>query len=82
MDCANLRQQMKAHGPCQPLSLAEFAALRETPVSIFIFGAFVVTAGIGEDARAKAFEAAHDDYSAIPSKPRDRPAEASPNTRN
>jgi 5-methyltetrahydrofolate--homocysteine methyltransferase len=63
-----LRQQM-----AKPLSgnnaqpnwcLADFVAPRDSGVEDWV-GAFVVTAGIGEDAKAKAFEAAHDDYSAI-----------------
>ena len=62
----NLRQQM-----AKPLSgnnaqpnwcLADFVA----PAGVQDYvGAFVVTAGIREDEKAKAFEAAHDDYSAI-----------------
>ena len=62
----NLRQQM-----AKPLSgnntqpnwcLADFVG----PAGVKDYlGAFVVTAGIDEDAKAKAFEAAHDDYSAI-----------------
>jgi 5-methyltetrahydrofolate--homocysteine methyltransferase len=44
------------------LALADFIAPKGTADFI---GAFVVTAGIGEEARVKAFEAAHDDYSAI-----------------
>jgi len=44
--------------------LADLVAPKASGVADYI-GAFVVTAGIGEDARVKAFEAAHDDYSAI-----------------
>ncbi len=60
----NLRQQM-ARPEGQPnWCLADFVAPRESGVADYA-GAFVVTAGIGEEARARAFEAAHDDYSAI-----------------
>jgi 5-methyltetrahydrofolate--homocysteine methyltransferase len=44
------------------MALADFIAPKGTDDYI---GAFVVTAGIGEEARAKAFKDAHDDYSAI-----------------
>ena len=44
------------------LCLADFVAPRE---AITIRGAFAVTAGIGRDELARAFEAEHDDYSAI-----------------
>jgi 5-methyltetrahydrofolate--homocysteine methyltransferase len=44
------------------LALADFIAPAGTPDYI---GGFVVTAGIGEEAHIKAFEAAKDDYSAI-----------------
>ncbi len=62
----NLRQQMAkpAQGSAaQPnWCLADFVA--PAPVKDYI-GAFVVTAGINEAEKVKAFEAAHDDYSAI-----------------
>ncbi|MBW8365877.1 MAG: methionine synthase [Rhizobium sp.] len=60
----NLRQQMKKPEGRANLCLADFIAPRESGLKDYL-GAFVVTAGIGEDERAKAFEAAHDDYSAI-----------------
>ena len=60
----NLRQQMKKPEGRANLCIADFVAPRESGVKDYL-GAFVVTAGIGEDERAKAFEAAHDDYSAI-----------------
>jgi 5-methyltetrahydrofolate--homocysteine methyltransferase len=60
----NLRQQMKKPEGRANLCLADFVAPRDSGKADYL-GAFVVTAGIGEDARAKAFEAAHDDYSAI-----------------
>jgi 5-methyltetrahydrofolate--homocysteine methyltransferase len=44
-------------------SLADFIAPKGTKPDWI--GAFAVTAGIGCDARAQAFEAAHDDYSSI-----------------
>ena len=60
----NLRQQnVKPQGnPNQ--CLADFIAPRDSGVKDHI-GAFVVTAGIGIDARVKAFEEKHDDYDAI-----------------
>ncbi|TWB50001.1 methionine synthase (B12-dependent) [Nitrospirillum viridazoti] len=61
-----LRQQMaREPGRDRPhLALADFVAPKETGVADWI-GGFAVTAGIGLEERAKAFEAAHDDYSAI-----------------
>jgi 5-methyltetrahydrofolate--homocysteine methyltransferase len=60
----NLRQQLQKP-PGQPnWCLADFVAPHDSGIADYL-GAFVVTAGINEDARAKAFEAAHDDYSAI-----------------
>jgi len=59
-----LRQQTQ-RPPVRPSRcLADFIAPRETGVRDYL-GAFVVTAGIKEDDKAKAFEAAHDDYQAI-----------------
>jgi len=60
----NLRQQMKKPEGRANLCIADFVAPRASGLKDYL-GAFVVTAGIGEDERAKAFEAAHDDYSAI-----------------
>ncbi|HQT29671.1 MAG TPA: methionine synthase [Thiobacillus sp.] len=60
----NLRQQMKKPEGRANLCLADFVAPKTSGLKDYL-GAFVVTAGIGEDERAKAFEAAHDDYSAI-----------------
>jgi 5-methyltetrahydrofolate--homocysteine methyltransferase len=59
-----LRQQV-AH-PKDPLNrcLADFIAPRDSG-RIDHIGCFAVTAGIGIDERVKAFEAEHDDYSAI-----------------
>jgi len=60
----NLRQQMKKPQDRANLCLADFVAPKASGLHDYL-GGFVVTAGIGEDERAKAFEAAHDDYSAI-----------------
>ena len=60
----NLRQQMKKPEGRANLCIADFVAPKDSGKADYL-GAFVVTAGIGEDERAKAFEAAHDDYSAI-----------------
>ena len=57
-----LRQQMARESNRPNLALADFIAPKGTEDYI---GAFVVTAGIGEEQRVKAFESAHDDYSAI-----------------
>jgi len=57
-----LRQQMAREQGRSNLALADFIAPRGREDHI---GAFVVTAGIGEEAHIKAFEAAKDDYSAI-----------------
>ena len=60
----NLRQQIAKPKDQPNWCLADFVAPKETGVQDYI-GAFVVTAGIREDEKVKAFEAAHDDYSAI-----------------
>jgi len=64
----NLRQQMakpRSDNNSQPnWCLADFVAPKESGVKDYL-GAFVVTAGINEEAKTKAFEAQHDDYSAI-----------------
>src|SRR6201999_3316021 len=57
-----LRQQMPREGGKPTLALADFVGPDGTPDFI---GGFAVTAGLGEEARIKAFEAGHDDYSAI-----------------
>ncbi|MBI1238438.1 MAG: methionine synthase [Alphaproteobacteria bacterium] len=59
-----LRQQMAREGGRANLALSDFVAPKETGLADYL-GLFAVTAGIGEDPRAKAFEAAQDDYSAI-----------------
>uniref|UniRef100_UPI00262AB352 vitamin B12 dependent-methionine synthase activation domain-containing protein n=1 Tax=Asticcacaulis sp. TaxID=1872648 RepID=UPI00262AB352 len=61
-----LRQQM-ARDPGREranLSLADYIAPKSSGIADWI-GGFACTAGIGLDERAKTFEAAHDDYSAI-----------------
>ncbi|HYE51521.1 MAG TPA: vitamin B12 dependent-methionine synthase activation domain-containing protein, partial [Azospirillaceae bacterium] len=61
-----LRQQM-AREPGRDRAhhaLADYIAPKETGVPDWI-GGFAVTAGIGLEERAKAFEAAHDDYNSI-----------------
>ncbi len=57
-----LRQQMSRENDRPNLALADFIAPKGVEDYI---GAFVVTAGIGEEDHVKRFEAAHDDYSAI-----------------
>jgi len=59
-----LRQQNEKPAGNPNQSLADFIAPRESGITDY-FGAFAVTAGLGCDERAKAFEAKHDDYSAI-----------------
>jgi 5-methyltetrahydrofolate--homocysteine methyltransferase len=51
-------------GPRANTALADFIAPKETSLADHV-GAFVVTAGIGEEARSQAFDKAHDDYSKI-----------------
>jgi len=57
-----LRQQMPREQGRPNLALADFIAPKGTPDFI---GGFAVTAGLGEEAHVKAFEASHDDYNAI-----------------
>ncbi len=59
-----LRQQLARDGERRNLCLADFVAPCSSGVEDFV-GAFVVTTGHGVEERAKAFEAAHDDYNAI-----------------
>ncbi len=59
-----LRQQMNKKGERANFALADFVAPK-TRGSADHVGAFVVTAGIGEQERTERFKAAHDDYSAI-----------------
>ncbi|HXL99082.1 MAG TPA: methionine synthase, partial [Rhizomicrobium sp.] len=57
-----IRQQMARESNKPNLALADFIAPKGTPDFI---GGFVVTAGLGEEAHIKRFEADKDDYSAI-----------------
>jgi 5-methyltetrahydrofolate--homocysteine methyltransferase len=57
-----LRQQLSRREGRANVALADFIGPRG--VADYV-GAFLVTAGIGEDAIAERFKAAHDDYSAI-----------------
>jgi 5-methyltetrahydrofolate--homocysteine methyltransferase len=59
-----LRQQTEKASDRANLCLADFVAPKDSGVADYI-GAFAVTTGIGVDERVKAFEAKHDDYSAI-----------------
>jgi 5-methyltetrahydrofolate--homocysteine methyltransferase len=59
-----LRQQSEKASDRANLCLADFVAPKASGVPDYI-GAFAVTAGIGVDERVRAFEAKHDDYSAI-----------------
>jgi 5-methyltetrahydrofolate--homocysteine methyltransferase len=71
-----LRQQREKADEKPQYSLADFVAPRESG-RVDHVGAFAVTAGIGAEEIARAFEAEHDDYSAIMAKAlADRLAEA------
>jgi 5-methyltetrahydrofolate--homocysteine methyltransferase len=59
-----LRQQASKDADRHNLCLADFVAPRESGRRDYL-GAFAVTAGLGCEDRVRAFEAAHDDYSAI-----------------
>lgn len=59
-----LRQQQPKAADRANLCLADFVAPLDSGISDWI-GAFAVNTGEGVDERAAAFEAAHDDYSAI-----------------
>ena len=60
----SLRQQMPRDGGRANHALADFIAPKESGVADYI-GGFVVTAGHGTDAVAKAFEGDNDDYDSI-----------------
>ncbi|MEP7156491.1 MAG: methionine synthase [Betaproteobacteria bacterium] len=60
----NLRQQNEKPGGNPNQSLADFIAPKDSGVADYL-GAFAVSTGMGCEERAKAFEAANDDYSAI-----------------
>src|ERR1043165_7558670 len=59
-----LRQQEPIADDRPNRSLADLIAPKESLAPDYI-GAFAVTAGIGDDALVKEFEAKHDDYNAI-----------------
>ena len=59
-----LRQQLARREGRANVALADFVAPRASGLADYI-GAFVVTAGIGEDEVAERFKRANDDYSAI-----------------
>jgi 5-methyltetrahydrofolate--homocysteine methyltransferase len=72
-----LRQQLPRRPGRANVALADFVAPRASGLADYI-GAFVVTAGIGEEAMVDRFKRANDDYSAIMAKAlADRLAEAS-----
>jgi len=58
------RQQTEKASDRNNLSLADYIAPKSSGVPDWI-GVFAVTTGLGCEERARAFEAAHDDYSAI-----------------
>ncbi|MBI2316984.1 MAG: methionine synthase, partial [Betaproteobacteria bacterium] len=60
----NLRQQTEKAADRANFCLADFVAPKDSGVRDWI-GAFAVTAGIGLEERVQAFEAKHDDYSAV-----------------
>ncbi len=59
-----LRQQQQKPEGKPNRCLADFIAPKQSGVADY-FGAFAVTAGIGDEARVRAYEAEHDDYHAI-----------------
>ena len=59
-----LRQQSKKSGSVPNLALADFVMPEAVGKRDYV-GAFCVTAGFGVEEKAKAFEAAHDDYNSI-----------------
>jgi len=60
----HLRQQTPKPDDKPNLSLADYVAPLESGVADYV-GGFCVTAGIGCEERARAFEAEHDDYNSI-----------------
>lgn len=61
----HVRQQQDKNANTETLySLADFVAPKESGITDYI-GGFVVTAGIGAEEIAKAYEQEHDDYNAI-----------------
>ena len=71
-----LRQQLPRREGRANIALADFVAPRASGLADYV-GAFVVTAGIGEESVVDRFKRANDDYSAIMAKAlADRLAEA------
>jgi 5-methyltetrahydrofolate--homocysteine methyltransferase len=71
-----LRQQLARREGRANVALADFIAPRSTGIADYV-GAFIVTAGVGEDEIANRFRGANDDYSSIMAKAlADRLAEA------
>ena len=71
-----LRQQLPRREGRANVALADFVAPRASGLADYV-GAFVVTAGIGEESVVDRFKRANDDYSAIMAKAlADRLAEA------
>lgn len=60
----HLRQQADKAGNSEQLSLADFIAPAQAECQDYL-GGFAVTAGIGAEKLAKAYEEAHDDYNSI-----------------
>jgi 5-methyltetrahydrofolate--homocysteine methyltransferase len=60
----HLRQQQKKGDGLPNFCLSDFVAPEDSGIQDYL-GAFAVTAGIGVEERAKAFEAQHDDYNSI-----------------
>jgi 5-methyltetrahydrofolate--homocysteine methyltransferase len=59
-----LRQQLARREGRANVALADFVAPRSSGIADYV-GAFIVTAGLGEDEIAKRFRGANDDYSSI-----------------
>jgi 5-methyltetrahydrofolate--homocysteine methyltransferase len=59
-----LRQQLARREGRANVALADFIAPRSSGIADYV-GAFIVTAGVGEDEIAKRFRGANDDYSSI-----------------
>jgi 5-methyltetrahydrofolate--homocysteine methyltransferase len=71
-----LRQQMDRTGRRPNIAISDFVAPQDSGIADYV-GGFAVTAGIGEEAMARRFKAANDDYSGIIAKAlADRLAEA------
>jgi 5-methyltetrahydrofolate--homocysteine methyltransferase len=64
LELHHLRQQQKKGDGLPNFCLSDFVAPQNSGLQDYL-GAFAVTAGIGVEERAKAFEAQHDDYNSI-----------------